>query len=277
MSYEDLRAELGWRAKSPLARVGLWRLALDEAQLVANSSSVAAAMASSLWRRHAWVVTGTPVSASLDELRGLLEFLGVEPFYSDKAWRTLALTAVGGPAEPLAALLRVVALRRTQAEANLGLPPCTRRDVGVALSTVERAAYDAARARLTVAAATFRGGRRGAASLFRLRALYVALRQTACHPQAGARAAALLGMGGGGGGGPVDPAAAMGAGERLPMAAIMARLVKRAAGEADACLRSLSAARLIEAEREAVRRLGEAAFIRRFFEMIRCTSVPLIG
>lgn len=31
---------------------------LDEAQLVANSNSVAAQMASSLWRRHAWVVTG---------------------------------------------------------------------------------------------------------------------------------------------------------------------------------------------------------------------------
>lgn len=42
-------------------------------------------------------------------------------------------------------------------------------------------------------------------------------------------------------------------------------------------LGSPDAARLIEAEREAVRRLGEAAFIRRFFEMIRCTSVPLIG
>ncbi len=31
---------------------------LDEAQLVANSNSVAAEAASALWRRHAWVVTG---------------------------------------------------------------------------------------------------------------------------------------------------------------------------------------------------------------------------
>lgn len=43
---------------------------LDEAQLVANSSSVAAVMASSLWRRHAWVVTGTPISSKLDEIKG---------------------------------------------------------------------------------------------------------------------------------------------------------------------------------------------------------------
>lgn len=43
---------------------------LDEAQLVANSSSVAAVVASSLWRRHAWVVTGTPIASKLDEIKG---------------------------------------------------------------------------------------------------------------------------------------------------------------------------------------------------------------
>lgn len=42
-------------------------------------------------------------------------------------------------------------------------------------------------------------------------------------------------------------------------------------------LGSPDAARLIAAEREAVRGLGERDIIRRFFEMIRCTSVPLIG
>ena len=46
------------------------RVVLDEAQLVANSSSVAAVMASSLWRRHAWVVTGTPIASKLDEIKG---------------------------------------------------------------------------------------------------------------------------------------------------------------------------------------------------------------
>ncbi len=35
-----------------LQQYGFWRVMLDEAQLVANSSSVAAIMASSLWRRH---------------------------------------------------------------------------------------------------------------------------------------------------------------------------------------------------------------------------------
>ena len=49
-------------------------MVLDEAQLVANSNSVAAVVASSLWRRQAWVVTGTPLSSrdshGLDEIKG---------------------------------------------------------------------------------------------------------------------------------------------------------------------------------------------------------------
>ena len=40
----------------------VWRVMLDEAQLMAASSSAAAVMCSSLWYRHAWVVSGTPVS-----------------------------------------------------------------------------------------------------------------------------------------------------------------------------------------------------------------------
>ena len=42
---------------------------LDEAQLVAATSSVAAQMTSSLWRRHAWVVTGTPITSRLGEIQ----------------------------------------------------------------------------------------------------------------------------------------------------------------------------------------------------------------
>ena len=289
ISYEDLRAELGWRGKSPLARVGLWRLVLDEAQLVANSSSVAAAMASALWRRHAWVVTGTPVSYDVGELRGLLEFLGVDPFQNDKAWRTLALTAVGHPAAPLAALLRVVALRRTQADAHIELPPCTRRDVRVALSTVERAAYEAARARLAATAAAFRAGRRGPSAVHRLRALYVALRQTACHPQAGARAAALLGVGEGTRGPRLDPAAAIRASERLPMAVIMDRLVRRAGAAADTALRALTAARFVEAGAArsggcgqgggggAGHLLGDAAALRALLQSVGAEAEALVG
>lgn len=44
------------------------RVALDEAQNVANTNSVAAVAASSLWRRYAWVVTGTVRPAAAGRL-----------------------------------------------------------------------------------------------------------------------------------------------------------------------------------------------------------------
>ena len=55
--------------RCPLLQFGFWRVMLDEAQLVAATSSVAAQMTSSLWRRHAWVVTGTPITTRLDEIQ----------------------------------------------------------------------------------------------------------------------------------------------------------------------------------------------------------------
>lgn len=36
---------------------------------MAQSSSVAAQMTSALWRRHAWVVTGTPITSRVDEIQ----------------------------------------------------------------------------------------------------------------------------------------------------------------------------------------------------------------
>ena len=74
---------------SPLAMLGFWRIVLDEAQVVSNTNSAAALMASALWRRHAWVVTGTPVNAKLSELQGLLAFLDVRPFADPQAFHLL--------------------------------------------------------------------------------------------------------------------------------------------------------------------------------------------
>ena len=52
------------RSEQPLEQLGFWRIVLDEAQLVSATNSVAAQMAARLWRRHAWVVTGTPISGA---------------------------------------------------------------------------------------------------------------------------------------------------------------------------------------------------------------------
>ncbi|KXZ54387.1 hypothetical protein GPECTOR_5g465 [Gonium pectorale] len=175
VSYEVLRRELAMRHSSAssqlLPRLGFWRIVLDEAQLVANSNSVAAQVVSSLYRRHAWVVTGTPVSSSLGEVQGLCEFLSYEPYYHSQMWRNLVLlpytqrTAIG-PAV-FRALLRGVMLRRTksQVESQLALPPCLRVDINVNLAGVERAFYDVLKKRYLEALEPLRAGAGGPGGL----------------------------------------------------------------------------------------------------------------
>ena len=49
-------------------QLGFWRVVLDEAQQVENDTSRAALMCSMLQRRHAWVMTGTPITRSYKEV-----------------------------------------------------------------------------------------------------------------------------------------------------------------------------------------------------------------
>ena len=56
---------------------------------MSNSASAAAVMASALWRRQAWVVTGTPVNSRLAEVQGLLAFLDARPFSEPASFNAL--------------------------------------------------------------------------------------------------------------------------------------------------------------------------------------------
>ena len=68
-----------------LLKVQWWRVMLDEAQMVYNTNSTAAIMASELWRVNAWCVSGTPLSNSLQDIHGLMVFLDSDPFADRRA------------------------------------------------------------------------------------------------------------------------------------------------------------------------------------------------
>ncbi|KAL4426809.1 hypothetical protein ABPG77_006595 [Micractinium sp. CCAP 211/92] len=248
MSYEQLRDQLHASAghTSLLHQFGFWRVVLDEAQLVANSSSVAALVASSLWRRHAWVVTGTPIASRLDEIKGLLEFLAHEPFYHAPVWRGLLQHGYEGQSVrgllSLRALLRGVMLRRSKADVanELELPPCTREDRWLELSSVETLCYNESKRKFCDAAyalaqhqgAAQRGQRaKHTKGVGRALAAFTALRQSCCHPQIVRRTDELLGK------------------DRKSMREIMFALVVKASrpayGEWDQAARRLLDARLI--------------------------------
>ncbi|KAK9831775.1 hypothetical protein WJX74_008901 [Apatococcus lobatus] len=240
ITYEQLRKELGHEGRGDLSSTllawGFWRVLLDEAQLVAQSSSVAAQKASSLWRRHAWTVTGTPLSHRLSEIKGLLEFLAAEPFYHGLTWTWLLEEPYRrgnfAGAAPLMALLPSILLRRTKhdVEAQLGLPPCVHEDRWVPLSGVERAMYDSLHKKLDNAVdpirhassrarrrqSDFRTSKTGAKVMRSM----TELRQACCHPQIVRRQDALLGQ------------------QRLSMDQILVRLTTQAFNQYDNALRA---------------------------------------
>lgn len=55
----------------PLGALGFWRVILDEAQLVSKETSKAATICSEIWRRHAWIATGTPINAKASHVFSL--------------------------------------------------------------------------------------------------------------------------------------------------------------------------------------------------------------
>src|SRR5699024_5477119 len=73
---------------SPFLSVRFWRLCFDEAQFVEGTFSRAAQMANCLSANYRWAITGTPIQQSVDDLFGLLYFIGEEPFCYKPIWNS---------------------------------------------------------------------------------------------------------------------------------------------------------------------------------------------
>ncbi|XP_029114603.1 E3 ubiquitin-protein ligase SHPRH isoform X2 [Scleropages formosus] len=74
---------------SPLVAVEWWRVCLDEAQMVECTTAKAAEMALRLSSVNRWCVSGTPVQRGLEDLYGLVLFLGVDPYWVKYWWDQL--------------------------------------------------------------------------------------------------------------------------------------------------------------------------------------------
>ena len=243
MSLEELRTEAGWGRASPLARVGVWRLAVDEAELIASAASVAAMAASSVYRRAAWMLTGTPVGRAVADVEGLFDYLNLGSLCHPATARTLALSKPATPIRGLATLFHVFALHRSRADARLAVPPPAVVDTIVSHSRVETAAYRAvlARARTTLASSrrgALTGGPRCAKHAAALRLALVRLRQAACHPRAALAALGATAR--------VAPSAGVGD-QRATMDEIMDALVVRAVAREVAARRAAETAALLGA------------------------------
>ncbi|XP_062862969.1 E3 ubiquitin-protein ligase SHPRH [Trichomycterus rosablanca] len=74
---------------SPLVAVEWWRVCLDEAQMVECTTAKAAEMALRITSINRWCVSGTPVQRGLEDLYGLVLFLGVDPYWVKYWWDQL--------------------------------------------------------------------------------------------------------------------------------------------------------------------------------------------
>lgn len=97
------RGSLRYRKKydvipTPLPRLVWWRVCLDEAQMVEGSATKAAEMALRLRSVNRWCVTGTPISRGVEDLFGLLLFLGARPLSDKHVWARAIAGAESGSA-----------------------------------------------------------------------------------------------------------------------------------------------------------------------------------
>ncbi|XP_066993133.2 E3 ubiquitin-protein ligase SHPRH [Anabrus simplex] len=131
-------------APSPLAFVQWWRVCLDEAQMVEHTASKTAEMARRLESVHRWAITGTPIQKSIQDLFGLMQFLGVEPYNVQRFWTgVLYAPFCRGDRIPLHNLLKQILWRSMKCDLldQINIPPQSQQIHWLNFSPVEEHFY----------------------------------------------------------------------------------------------------------------------------------------
>ncbi|NXY24564.1 SHPRH ligase, partial [Atrichornis clamosus] len=129
---------------SPLVAVEWWRICLDEAQMVECTTAKAAEMALRLSGINRWCVSGTPVQRGLEDLYGLVLFLGVDPYWVKHWWDQLLYRPYcrKNP-QPLYTLIAKIMWRSAKKDVidQIQIPPQTENIHWLHFSPVERHFY----------------------------------------------------------------------------------------------------------------------------------------
>ena len=127
VSYEMLRADATLK-NGPLQQE--WSVVvLDEAQKIKNSDAEISQICLKLPRARAWILSGTPLENSVEDLASLLEFLTTRRLHGFQ----------------LRAALQTLQLRRRKSEVLPQLPPKISADLAIELSPAQRRSYESAR------------------------------------------------------------------------------------------------------------------------------------
>ncbi|XP_040971618.1 helicase-like transcription factor CHR28 isoform X2 [Gossypium hirsutum] len=119
-------------AARPLAKVGWFRVVLDEAQSIKNHKTQVARACWGLRAKRRWCLSGTPIQNAIDDLYSYFRFLRYDPYSAYKSFCFSLKTPIAkNPAKgypKLQAILQTIMLRRTKAtlldgEPIINLPP----------------------------------------------------------------------------------------------------------------------------------------------------------
>ncbi|XP_049758955.1 E3 ubiquitin-protein ligase SHPRH isoform X2 [Elephas maximus indicus] len=129
---------------SPLVAVEWWRICLDEAQMVECPTVKAAEMAQRLSGINRWCISGTPVQRGLEDLYGLVVFLGIEPYCVRHWWvRLLYRPYCRKNPQPLYSFIAKILWRSAKRDVidQIQIPPQTEEIHWLHFSPVERHFY----------------------------------------------------------------------------------------------------------------------------------------
>jgi E3 ubiquitin-protein ligase SHPRH len=98
-TYEAVRS-----SGAMLKRLDWHRVVLDECQEIRTATTQVARLCSGLHANHRWMVSGTPLASSIDDLHGELAFLDVWPFSLQKG---KSPNRLAGTRRPLLECLRL--------------------------------------------------------------------------------------------------------------------------------------------------------------------------
>ncbi|XP_069462819.1 E3 ubiquitin-protein ligase SHPRH [Ambystoma mexicanum] len=181
---------------SPLVAVEWWRICLDEAQMVECTTAKAAEMALRLTGINRWCVSGTPVQRGLEDLYGLVLFLGIDPFWVRHWWdRLLYRPYCRKNPQPLYQLMSRIMWRSAKKDVldQIQIPPQTEDVHWLHFSPVERHFYhrqhevccqDALLKLRKISDWTIKLGSLDRRTVTSILYPLLRLRQACCHPQA---------------------------------------------------------------------------------------------
>lgn len=107
-------------SSGPLAKVGWFRVILDEAQTIKNHRTQVARACCSLRAKRRWCLSGTPIQNTIDDLYSYFRFLKYDPYAVYKSFYNTIKVPISRNSiqgyKKLQAVLRAIMLRRTKGD-----------------------------------------------------------------------------------------------------------------------------------------------------------------